>query len=114
MEHVIGVSKRCCPVCARLLTILSESAWYKDLATPFKFRASHGNISGCSLPPWLPTEIHKRMVKEFGEELKQCLEKLRRIDTAAQMSPPSTPDSSARSESSMDSDSLLNAEDLMV
>jgi|SRR5947209_345044 len=103
MGHVIGVSKRCCPVCTRLLAILSKPTWCKDVAH-FKFRASHGNITGCSLPPWLPTIVHQQMVKEFGEELRQYLEKLILIETAVEMNEPGSPDSDTRSESSMDDD----------
>ena len=101
MGRTIGVSKPCCPTCARLLDILSES---EDLARPFTFRASHGNITGCSLPPWLPTEIHKKMVKEFGKELKQHLETFKMIENALQTNQPNSPDSDGRSESSIDND----------
>jgi len=101
MGRIIGVSEPCCPVCARLLDILSES---EDFTRPFKFRASQGNITGCSLPPWLRAEIHQKMVKGFGKELKQHLETFKMIGTAVQTNQPSSPDSDARSESGSDND----------
>lgn len=61
---MIGVSKRCCPVCAYLIQHLGG----------FVIRGAHKTITGCSLPPWLPEEHKRVMVEEFGKRLREALD----------------------------------------
>ena len=67
--HVIGVSKRCCPVCQQLLNILTTGK-------PFVVRGSHTKISSCTLPTWLPENIVNSMNIIFGSQLRGELSEL--------------------------------------
>ena len=60
----MGVSKRCCPVCADLLKISGNR---------FVFTAAHHTISGCALPEYLPIDIIDHMIKKFGNQLSEEL-----------------------------------------
>jgi hypothetical protein len=61
--QVIGVSKRCCPVCKQLLSILTTGKL-------FIVRGSHTNISPCTLPTWLPKNYIDTMNSMFGSQLR--------------------------------------------
>jgi hypothetical protein len=61
---VIGVSKRCCPICDHFLSILRNR---RD--NLFLVRGSHGTISSCTLPPWTPSDIVDEMIDKFGSIL---------------------------------------------
>ncbi|KJA14958.1 hypothetical protein HYPSUDRAFT_208271 [Hypholoma sublateritium FD-334 SS-4] len=63
----IGVSKLCCPVCLKLLTLLNPSAIVKG---------SHNTITACSLPPWLPAHIVDSMNEYFAAQLKEALDQI--------------------------------------
>jgi hypothetical protein len=61
-NHVIAVSKLCCPVCWKLLEILGYLA-----------RGRHPLVTPVTLPPWLPKRVVVQMVDEFGEQLRREL-----------------------------------------
>ncbi|KAM6499275.1 hypothetical protein JOM56_004783 [Amanita muscaria] len=69
---VLGVSKRCCPVCAHVLAILKS----KD-ERPFIFKGHHSTVTACTLPEWLPKEVINKVVSEFGGRLRRELVKLK-------------------------------------
>jgi len=64
---VIGVSKRCCPICDHFLNIL------RPRDDQFLVRGRHGKISACTLPPWTPSLIVDNMNLKFGTILLQDL-----------------------------------------
>lgn len=70
---VIGVSKRCCPVCAHLLNLLSTSHHDPDRREHFIIKGTHNSITGCSMPTWLPADILKNMNDRFALELRDEL-----------------------------------------
>jgi hypothetical protein len=63
---MLGISKRCCPVCAFLIQKLGG----------FVIRGAHKSVTGCSLPPWLPNDTKKIMVDEFGRRLRMLLDNI--------------------------------------
>lgn len=63
----IGVSKYCCPVCSKLLTLLNPNAIVKG---------SHNTVSACSLPTWLPAGVVDSMNKYFAEQMKEALSRI--------------------------------------
>ena len=65
-KRAIGVSKRCCPVCAFLLDYLS-----------YIFTGAHHTIWSCSLPTWTPSNIATKMISHFGSQLKEELDSLK-------------------------------------
>lgn len=74
MGRVIGVSKRCCPVCEYLLSrfLIGPEGSRKE----FIVKGSHTNVTGCDLPPWLPMDIVDDIIQVFGEKLRDALMKL--------------------------------------
>ena len=68
---MIGVSKRCCPTCRHLLLLLA-----KDHRLPFIVKGSHSTVTGCTIPPWLPSEVVDRMNEIFGGQLRRELIKI--------------------------------------
>lgn len=64
---IIGVSKRCCPPCQYLLSLLSTKG------LPFIVRGSHNTVTACTLPGWLPMDIVDSMNKYFGDQLRREL-----------------------------------------
>lgn len=60
-------------MCAFLLRLLNEN--YK---TKFVISDQHSNITSCVLPKWLPTQIVRLMVLEFGGRLREELGKLQK------------------------------------
>lgn len=66
LENLLGISKRCCPVCAFLIRHLDG----------FVIRGAHKTISPCSLPSWLPDDDMKVMINEFAERLRKALDNL--------------------------------------
>ena len=71
---MLGVSKRCCPVCARLLSLLKPN----QENTIFLTTGNHTTISACMLPECLPQEIIDQMVMEFGVRLRKELVNLQK------------------------------------
>lgn len=67
---VIGLSKRCCPLCQCLLDLLTFNE------APFLIRGSHSAITACALPAWLPEKIVRQMNRIFGVQLRRELIKL--------------------------------------
>ena len=68
---MIGVSKRCCPICRSLLFLLAN-----DEEQPFLVKGSHSMVTACTLPPWLPSDIVDKMNQIFGGQLNLELIKL--------------------------------------
>jgi hypothetical protein len=69
--RVMGVSKRCCPMCRSLLSLLAN-----DKELPFLVKGSHTTVSACTLPPWLPSNIVDAMNQIFGSRLRKELIKI--------------------------------------
>jgi hypothetical protein len=71
-QHLVqlGVSKRCCPVCATLLQMLSAE---NPASISFSILGSHQSIFACTLPPWLPHDVIKNMVERFWVQLLDLL-----------------------------------------
>jgi hypothetical protein len=69
----MGVSKRCCPVCAFLLKLLN-----KHYKTTFVVSDQHTNITPCALPEWLPEDFIHSMVLEFSRRFRAELNILQR------------------------------------
>ena len=62
-KRSVGVSKRCCPLCAYLLMLLGR----------FAYTHSHNTITPCSLPESLPLDVIVGMVSKFGGQLIEDL-----------------------------------------
>lgn len=60
--NAIGVSRRSCPACAKLLSLLKQEV-------PLIQPSSHRQIYVCALPPWLPEKFVQDMVMEFWTDL---------------------------------------------
>lgn len=77
------MSKRCCPVCASLLSHLNKPEDDDDDAA-FKFVVSdeHSNITACPLPEWLSEKKVYTMVVEFSRRLRVELKKLQDASTS--------------------------------
>lgn len=73
--HLLGVSKRCCPICARLLSLLKANNQDSFLTT-----GNHSTISACTLPESLPQKIIDQMVMEFGLRLRKELVNLQKTN----------------------------------
>src|ERR1700722_17046740 len=69
MNYILGISKRCCPVCSHLLYVLQQALPGKVFNTP----GSHKTVYPCALPPWLPLPIIARITSAFWEQLKRVL-----------------------------------------
>lgn len=76
--RVIGVSKRCCPTCHHLLSLLGSKQ------RPYLVRGAHNTISACTLPAWLPDNIVDEMNSHFGKVLRGELEALMELDAFSQ------------------------------
>jgi hypothetical protein len=61
--HVLGVSKRCCPVCAELCQVMS-----RNLKDPVVTTGTHSTYTPCCLPPFRP--------KVYAEEVATKLQAL--------------------------------------
>ncbi|KAF8417583.1 hypothetical protein EV426DRAFT_622635 [Tirmania nivea] len=57
----IGVSKRCCPICTKLLFLLSASNTSRDRS--FRVLSAHKNIYPTALPPFVPEEIAEALIE---------------------------------------------------
>ncbi|KAF8237201.1 hypothetical protein L208DRAFT_557306, partial [Tricholoma matsutake] len=79
-DPILGVSKRCCPVCSHLLSV-ALPPHIADLI-PFVIKGSHTTITPCSLPDCLPRPILKDMVEVFGEQLRVVLDNLASTNAA--------------------------------
>jgi hypothetical protein len=65
MYRAIGVSKCCCPVCLVLLRCLGC-----DIPSePIRILGSHRKVTGCTLPPWLPSEVIDKVLELFEQEM---------------------------------------------
>ena len=68
-QHIIGVSKPCCPVCSSVLSLLSGHDDHDD----FLARGMHNTITACTLPMWTPPELRNKIIKINADALKQEL-----------------------------------------
>ena len=66
-DPIIGVSKRCCPVCQHLLSLIGQTG--EKLAV----EGSHKTVSPCTLPIWLQPAIVNSMNTDFGQQLRHEL-----------------------------------------
>ncbi|KDR65339.1 hypothetical protein GALMADRAFT_49554, partial [Galerina marginata CBS 339.88] len=69
---VIGSSKDCCAVCARLLSITSPLSSSQSFVT----KGSHRTITPCTLPDWTPPHVVKQMIDYFGASLREEIGRL--------------------------------------
>ncbi|RPB23424.1 hypothetical protein L211DRAFT_868565 [Terfezia boudieri ATCC MYA-4762] len=75
--RTIGVSKRCCPICTKLLSLLTHTHRNALISLePLTVLCSHPNIYPTSLPPLVPSDVAERLVKWLEELLKDELVKL--------------------------------------
>lgn len=73
-DPIIGVSKRCCPVCYHLLSLIAGQD------KNFVVQGSHKTVSPCTLPVWLPENIVDSMNIDFGQQLRHEL--IKRMESA--------------------------------
>ena len=66
LENLLGISKRCCPVCTFLIQHLGG----------FVMRGAHKSFSLCSLPPWLSDDDIRAILDEFSRRLRKILDNL--------------------------------------
>jgi hypothetical protein len=66
---MLSVSRLCCPVCWKLLAILSE-----DEALQFCLRGSHTTISPVELPRWIGKDVVSKMIDHFQKSLREEME----------------------------------------
>ncbi|PPQ96651.1 hypothetical protein CVT26_010633 [Gymnopilus dilepis] len=71
-SRIIGISKRCCPVCWKLLEVLT----YDNAQVRYVVAGFHSEFSACSLPPWLAKLAVEHLVDFFGNSLRPLLIKL--------------------------------------
>jgi hypothetical protein len=71
-EHIIGISKPCCPVCSSVLSLLSGHDDH-DGHDDFLARGMHNTITACTLPMWTPPELRDKIIKINADALKQEL-----------------------------------------
>ncbi|KAF8439598.1 hypothetical protein BGX38DRAFT_1273267 [Terfezia claveryi] len=78
----IGVSKRCCPVCTKILSLLSahmtpptSPTIAHDQHAPFKVLVAHQNIYPTALPPFTPIEVAQELVTWLECLLKASIDK---------------------------------------
>ena len=82
-QQAIGVSKRCCPLCASLLSLLNH-----HYGTKFVITDVHPTFTGCDLSSFLPGEVVFKMVEASSKMLRAEIKKLkgdrkrRRADTS--------------------------------
>ncbi|KAF8421705.1 hypothetical protein EV426DRAFT_196340 [Tirmania nivea] len=70
----IGVSKRCCPICTKLLSLLTPSQTDTTIPPePLTVLCAHSNIYPTSLPPLLPPDVAEHLVSWLEELLKDEL-----------------------------------------
>jgi hypothetical protein len=72
--RVIGVSKRCCPVCRYFLSLLSLRG--DPATTGIVTPGFHDTISTCTLPEWTPEPWVDAMNLTFGQLLRNELMKI--------------------------------------
>ena len=66
LENLLGISKRCCPVCAYLIQHLGGIVIWGGQKT----------VTACSLPLWLPETDMQVMIEEFAKRLRKALDNL--------------------------------------
>ncbi|KAF8429312.1 hypothetical protein BGX38DRAFT_1233440 [Terfezia claveryi] len=80
----IGVSKRCCPVCTKLLSLLTLPQTHTlRYVEPLTVLCAHSNIYPTSLPPLVPPDVAERLVwwleKLLQDELVNLVKRKRRL-----------------------------------
>jgi hypothetical protein len=71
-QRAIGVSKRCCPMCASLLSQLN-----KDRKMMFVITDVHPLYTGCDISKFLPEDVVLNLVRESCSILRAEIKKLR-------------------------------------
>ncbi|KAF8431369.1 hypothetical protein BGX38DRAFT_340189 [Terfezia claveryi] len=75
--RTIGVSKRCCPTCTKLLSLLTPHQHdARESGEPLTVLCSHQKIYPTSLPPLLPSDVAELLITWLEELLKDELVKL--------------------------------------
>ncbi|RPB19920.1 hypothetical protein L211DRAFT_870964 [Terfezia boudieri ATCC MYA-4762] len=75
--RTIGVSKRCCPICTKLLSLLTHTHRNGLISLePLTVLCSHPNIYPTSLPPLVPSDVAEHLVQWLEGLLKDELVKL--------------------------------------
>lgn len=69
------VSKRCCPSCRNLVKELQFQKLI-DLKVPFVFPGSHSVWTAVTLPPCLPQDFGKELIKSAKAKLRKRFEKI--------------------------------------
>ena len=90
--RTIGVSKRCCPICTKLLSLLGSRygrCGSEPTATPMVL-SCHQNVYATALPPYLPQDIAVALLEWLQALVKPLVDKLvrkrRRLSTESQRS----------------------------
>ena len=73
---MIGVSKRCCPVCSCILVELSRH----NRSRPLRVLGVHGSIYPCTIPPGLPTAVAEAVASVLEGMLSAALYDVYRVD----------------------------------
>jgi len=93
----IGVSKRCCPICTKLLSLFSApmrgQSCHSYVHPELRVLAAHQNIYPTSLPPFIPTDIARELVEWLEGLVRQAVGKLVR---RRRRRPPSVGSASSR------------------
>jgi hypothetical protein len=63
--RVVGVSKRCCPVCNELFRVM-----YYEFNKEYSIMGSHTAYSPCALPPFLPKKYADRVAAKLENDLE--------------------------------------------
>lgn len=96
----IGVSKRCCPVCVKLLSLLSVSDHNLQVLS------AHKNFYATALPPHLPKDIARRLIEWLEGMVKTAVDNLireqRELQLRIRKSSRSSEDSRGHSPGGMD------------
>ncbi|RPB27223.1 hypothetical protein L211DRAFT_866091 [Terfezia boudieri ATCC MYA-4762] len=70
----IGVSKRCCPICTKLLSLLSTS--YNSGQPLLRVLSGHQNIYPTALPPFVPEAVAEALIKWLEELVRTAVARL--------------------------------------
>jgi hypothetical protein len=73
---MIGVSKRCCPVCSCILVELSRH----NQSRPLRVLGVHGSIYPCTIPPGLPATVTEAVVSALEGMLSAALYDVYHLD----------------------------------
>lgn len=84
---IVEPSKRCYPVCATLIALLSR----EDGATTFQTLTKHTFNFATALPFSLPEVIHRQLIVEYKQRLRQALDAIVLVRASSGLSIQSQP-----------------------